>query len=479
MCCGRWSGNKRWLWGIAGPVRVAAPIAALIGAIGLSKHATDKCSFPSRFATAAAAGEIFFPQRSALKLDNHECSPAILNKVVTAGGEFSSFARAANMLEVLADVTISPMQVLRLTQEVGQELAAARDEAARRHQRRELPSSADSPVPIACVEMDGGRMRTRAEGHSTGVFDPQWKETKVACLWRMEGEDFEDDPHPEPPKCFTDATRVQRLVRQIKNSGSPHEDRPKEPAPAEPGPARHRRKRKERLWPPKRIFRTCVASMRDVHEFGPLVAAEAQRRGFYEAGRQVFLGDGDHKNWTVQKVHFPHFTPVTDFVHVVSYVYQAAGAVTSSFAAQWEQYQAWLRDCWQGRTSQVVRELQQWQERLGIVKVSELEDLDEADPRRIVSRTLTYLENNQDRMRYPEYRSRGLPVTSSLVESLIKQFNQRVKGTEKFWTRPEKAEAILQVRAALLSDDDRLRTHIVNRPGRSTRRRPSSPSSQK
>ena len=43
-------------------------------------------------------------------------------------------------------------------------------------------------------------------------------------------------------------------------------------------------------------------------------------------------------------------------------------------------------------------------------------------------------------------------MTSAAVESLIKQFNQRFKGSEKFWLRGG-AEAILQVRAAYLGDD--------------------------
>lgn len=69
-------------------------------------------------------------------------------------------------------------------------------------------------------------------------------------------------------------------------------------------------------------------------------------------------------------------------------------------------------------------------------------------------------------------RRKGMPVTSSLIESLIKEFSLRVKGTEKFWDRgsPQtagvsKAESILQVRAALLSDGDRLSRHIRSRPG--------------
>ena len=86
-------------------------------------------------------------------------------------------------------------------------------------------------------------------------------------------------------------------------------------------------------------------------------------------------------------------------------------------------------------------------------------------PRSIVQTTVTYLENNQSRMDYPAYRRQGLPVSSSMIESLIKEMNFRVKGTEKFWNRPDGAENILQIRAAALCDDDRLSQWIINRPG--------------
>ncbi len=75
----------------------------------------------------------------------------------------------------------------------------------------------------------------------------------------------------------------------------------------------------------------------------------------------------------------------------------------------------------------------------------------ETHPRVLVAQTLGYLRNQADRMKYPEYRKAGLPITSSLVESTVKQFNHRVKGTEKFWTE-EAPESILQLRADQLSD---------------------------
>jgi hypothetical protein len=54
-------------------------------------------------------------------------------------------------------------------------------------------------------------------------------------------------------------------------------------------------------------------------------------------------------------------------------------------------------------------------------------------------------------MRYDEDRRQGLPITSSQVESVGKQINQRVKGTEEFWLE-EGSEAALQLHADYLSD---------------------------
>lgn len=42
-------------------------------------------------------------------------------------------------------------------------------------------------------------------------------------------------------------------------------------------------------------------------------------------------------------------------------------------------------------------------------------------------------------------------------------FNRRVKGSEKFWSEAG-AEAILQVRAAFLSEDGRPDRHLKERP---------------
>ena len=68
-------------------------------------------------------------------------------------------------------------------------------------------------------------------------------------------------------------------------------------------------------------------------------------------------------------------------------------------------------------------------------------------------------------MNYPRYRCLGLPCVSAWMESLVKEFNYRVKGSEKFWNRGDNAEAILQARAAVLSEDERLTQHLARRAG--------------
>ena len=81
-------------------------------------------------------------------------------------------------------------------------------------------------------------------------------------------------------------------------------------------------------------------------------------------------------------------------------------------------------------------------------------------------------------MCYDEYRRQGLPTTSAWMESAVKEMNYRVKGTEMFWNNPDGAEAILQIRAAALSDDDGLIRFLTRRPGCSTPRRPNPAAAQ-
>ena len=99
-----------------------------------------------------------------MRLTNHRYTPDLLCRLVTLAGQLPSAACAATALNPVADVQISSRHVQRLTQEVGTDLAQRRDEQAVQQRRRQLkPRVAEAP-PVAVVEVDGGRLGTRAPG---------------------------------------------------------------------------------------------------------------------------------------------------------------------------------------------------------------------------------------------------------------------------------------------------------------------------
>jgi hypothetical protein len=372
----------------------------------------------------------------------------------------------------MSGIDISESQVRRLAHEVGQELIDERDRRAVEHRRRQLPARAEVAPQAVVVEVDGGRIRTRAAGSAPGVHDAQNKEDKIACLATLTGPTFATDPCPEPPESFLCPRRVQRLVGQMK--GQAGEADPQEILGGSDSPAGEPSgKRSEERWSPARLVRTCVASLRSSAPFGRLMAAEAHRRHFDQAPRRAFVADGAAYNWSIHAGYFRGYEPIVDLLHVLCYVYSSACAVGGDGAGGWSRYVAWMRACWQGRVAEVLAELDQWQGRLGLPPPGEARSAeDRRDPRRVVWEARSYLRNNAKRMDYPRYRREGLPTTSSLVESLVGEFNARVKGKQKHWNRPQGAESILQLRAALLSEDDRLSRYFASRPGCPFRKRP-------
>jgi hypothetical protein len=433
----------------------------------------DRWNYANRCAIARLVAEIFFPQRPTLGLDQRNCSAAVIDKIVTANGQVKSAANAQKILLKLAELKVSVPNIMDISGMIGQELRDHLQQQAIAHAAGQLkPQHVEAPA-VATLAMDGGRIMTRADA-GRGVHDQAWKETKNACLLTMSSSTSLEDPHPQLPTCFSNRTYVEKLVREIHASTTVQTPKDREKPPIShvpddqsfaapdfsPSAESSSGVGKQEDWHPKRLVRTCLSSMACSDEFGPLVAGEAQRRGFYQAQRRAFLGDGQAWNWTLQERHFPDFEAITDFVHPLGYLYDAAKVLASG--DPWPDYLRWSEDCWQGRVADVLKELRQW--RAFHPTLAE-EGLPDNDPRAVVQTAITYLENNRARMDYPRYRRAGLPISSAMIESMIKEMNYRVKGTEKFWNRPEGAEYILQVRAAILGDDDRLSEWILNRPG--------------
>ena len=129
--------------------------------------------------------------------------------------------------------------------------------------------------------------------------------------------------------------------------------------------------------------------------------------------------------------------------------------------AAWEISLKWIELCWSGDVAEVIGLLQAEQLELGCPE----KDTPEDDPKFKLIETIGYLQNNVSRMNYPTYRQAGLPISSCLIESQVKEMNHRVKGSEKFWDDGDGGEAISHIRAAIISDGEQLHDHVAQRSG--------------
>lgn len=384
-------------------------------------------------------------------------SPSILAKI-EFGGASGSFQSATKALEIIGELRVSAKHVERITERLGGERREERDAAVEAFKKRTLKPSYRQFPQVVAVHLDAGKIQLREEDGLPGVKDPRWGDTKVGCLLTYAAPVGDEDPQPQPPAAFVDKSRVARLCREMERIGGRLPGG--EGSLCEEFVAGADDDVGEESWHPVRLMRTAVATMRDSEAFGWMVAAEAGMRGFYRAKARAVIGDGGNWIGPLGEMHFHGFKQILDFMHLLVHLYAAAMAAhRGQGKTAWRRYESWVRWAWAGEVEKMIEGLEAECKRLGPAPAGAGQE----DPRKVVSLTLEYVKNNAGRMDYANYRKAGLPITSAPVESLIKQFNQRVKGTEKFWLSGG-AEAVLQSRAAYLSGDGRASEFYKHRP---------------
>jgi hypothetical protein len=346
-------------------------------------------------------------------------SPRVLAKIVYAGTFAASFVEAGNHLAKLADIEIRPERVRRACGRV----AFDRIEHHQRLQaayhgkpllERSCGKPADKQPPeIACVMADGGRYQhldrsLPASGKRSARKGEHWKESRIGLLASMSGPRHDVDPQPElPPELRYQA--IAETLSEIGKTGSKCESPEGGEASADVASAPP----SEGLVGPAMERRSVVASRQNWEAFGSLLASQAWYHGFAAAAEK--------------------------------------------------QYDAWAEKLWQGRVEDVIDELIAYGAKLGAPPPDARSD----DPREVIRVSRVFYENHAGRMDYPAYRRQGFPLTSSLMESTVKQVSRRVKGTEKYWSSAG-GEAILRLRGEYLSDDEPMANYWADRPRRAS-----------
>jgi hypothetical protein len=367
----------------------------------------------------------------------------VLERIAYASQELRSFAAAHKMLARNMPLKITPRRVWEQAERVGADLVRRRNAEVMEMLQGRGPKGPANPPDLLVISVDGGRLQNRAREAGR-----RWCEYKAGVIYRATREEdacdgTRPDPAPEPYWRFKTTLGARD----------------------KPG--------KKTYEGPKPEVKTFAASTEKIDRFPLYVELEARRRGLMEAREVAFIGDGGSFVWRTslevcedRKACGKTVHEILDIIHANSHLVAAAKAAygpSSRNGVKW--LNARLRELWAGRAEKLIAALGRKARKLGPrpERGEAREDTggeplgdDEAGlpPAVILWRCRDYFETNRRRIRYDEFRRRGLPLASSHVESAIEQTNERVKAAKKSWFL-DHAEEMLALRTQALSEDGR------------------------
>jgi hypothetical protein len=171
-------------------------------------------------------------------------------------------------------------------------------------------------------------------------------------------------------------------------------------------------------------------------EFESYAGRAALAMGQHFAQKLVFLADGAHTNWELQKTNFPGSVGILDFYHASEHL----GAFCLLLKDQRKAngiHSRWAHMLLNGHALQVVQEMRR--------------RADTVADRNSAIREINYFKNNLSRMDYDTYQAADFPIGSGLVEGSCKfVVAKRFKGSGMRWKRQDNI-LVLRVRVEKLN----------------------------
>lgn len=293
--------------------------------------------------------------------------------------------------------------VRRIANELGAQMLASRTRDLLRFRRGELPAGEEFKGKRVAAAVDGGRVRVRTVIKKVKVggktkrrpFKVEWREPKLLIV-------FETD----------EKGRMAKGCRPIIDG-----------------------------------------TLRGPDALLELLAFHLHRLGAAAANVVTIAADGApwiwaRLDWVVAQVGLDpaRVVEVLDWCHAVHHLSLALQALKLPEEERTERYARLRRSLKKGRSKEVIKELE------GLA-AGQTEGA-------AVWREIGYLTRHSEagRLRYDCFRRRGVPQGSGAIESTVRRvLNLRLKGTSLFWEESN-AEAVIQLRAAVLSGrwDERL-----------------------
>jgi len=382
---------------VVGKGRQPAAVRCGCGARMSSRGVEDKSVVtllgPVRFGRSryecAVCGQVRYPGDERLDVVGTGRSPGVRRMMARAGSR-QTFKEAREDLKGYAGLEVSAKDVERVAEATGEQIEGW--ESCQRSEilNRPQPLVSDAAVATMYIEMDG-----------TGV------PMVSSALLGRKGKQPDGSARTREVKlgCVFTQTGTDENGRPIRDDGST----------------------------------SFVGAIESAEAFGARLEAEALRRGLDHAQRVVLLADGARWVWNIAALRFPQAVQIIDLYHAREHVSELCGMLFDGDARMLQKYRLrWWSDLDEGR---VVRILYQARKRLPPV----------GPLRQAAEQQIGYFEENQQRMRYAEFRKQGLFVGSGVVEAGCKHLiAARLKQSGMEWSL-RGANAIIALRCNLAS----------------------------
>lgn len=321
-----------------------------------------------------------------------DSSPGVRRMEAVVGSEMP-FAPGCEPMKLLAGLDVAAKAIERAAETIGAQIAQRDEQEISRAKQLVLPMVSKQNIPKMYVLMDGVQVPVVAaetEGR-TGRIEGQrarTRECKLGCV-------------------FTQTT-VDKDGWAIRDPDST----------------------------------TYVGAIETAEEFGLRIYTEAWRRGWQWATIKVVIGDGAVWIWNLADQHFPGAIQIVDLYHARQHLWKIAALLHPQDPAAKKLWMIPMKELLDaGNIEPLVTHLRE----------IAAAHADAAALAQDVQKEAEYFATNADRMRYPEFRQKGLFVGSGVVEAGCKSvIGSRLKRSGMFWT-VRGANAIIALRCCRIN----------------------------
>jgi hypothetical protein len=334
-----------------------------------------------------------YPVDSELGVAGLESSPGVRRMQAVVGSEMP-FAPGCEPMKLLAGLDVTAKAIERAAEASGTQIAQRDEQEISRAKQLVLPAVSKRNIPIMYVLMDGVQVpvvAAEAEGRAGRIAGQRarTRECKIGCVFTQTTVDKEGWPIRDP-----DST-------------------------------------------------TYVGAIEAAEKFGFRIYTEAWGRGWEWATTKVAVGDGAVWIWNLADQHFPGAIQIVDLYHARQHLWNVAALLHSHNPAAKKLWVIPMQDLLDaGSIETLVASLRE----TAAAHAEAHPDLTEE-----VLKEAEYFDTNANRMRYPEFRKKGLFVGSGVIEAGCKSVvGARLKQSGMFWT-VRGANAIIALRCCRIN----------------------------